>query len=120
MPQESKPEQDSKGRFVTGNIGGGRPKGSRNKLGEAFTDALYKDFMEHGEAAIETMRANDPSGYVRVIANILPKDVRIEKSSLEALSDEQLSRIIDSIREADASTISAGHSRPEAGKAVTH
>jgi hypothetical protein len=26
----------------------GRPKGARNKLGEAFLDALYDDFKVHG------------------------------------------------------------------------
>jgi hypothetical protein len=39
-----KPEQDEKGRFVPGNSGnGGRPKGSRNRLGEAFVAGLYAD-----------------------------------------------------------------------------
>jgi hypothetical protein len=38
-----KPQQDEKGRFLTGNSGGGRPKGSRNQLGEAFVADLYAD-----------------------------------------------------------------------------
>ena len=38
-----KPAQDEKGRFVPGNNGGaGRPKGSRNLLGEAFIADLYE------------------------------------------------------------------------------
>jgi len=42
-------EKDPKpGRFLTGNSGGGRPKGSRNKLGEQFLEALVQDFTEHG------------------------------------------------------------------------
>lgn len=35
------------GRFLTGNGGGGRPKGSRNKLGEQFLEALAQDFAEY-------------------------------------------------------------------------
>jgi hypothetical protein len=31
----------------------GRPKGSRNKLGEAFIQALAEDFERHGAEAIE-------------------------------------------------------------------
>jgi hypothetical protein len=117
-------ERNHKGQFLvgdkwTGNAAG-RPKGSRNKLAESFTDALYKDFLEHGEGAIEAMRASDPSGYVRVIAGILPKDVRIEKSSLDELSDDQLGRIIDAIREADASTIGVGDSGAQRGQEVAH
>ncbi len=41
----------------------GRPKGSRNKLGEAFIEALHDDFNEHGIAAIQTRskpRATSP------------------------------------------------------------
>jgi hypothetical protein len=36
--------------FKSGNPG--RPKGSRNKLGEAFLDALHADWQEHGTEAI--------------------------------------------------------------------
>ena len=59
------------GRFLTGNSGGpGRPKGSRNKLGEEFVSAMYADFLEHGVAAIERMREEDPTAYVRVISSL--------------------------------------------------
>ena len=32
---------------------GGRPRGSRNKLGEDFINALADDFAKHGAVAIE-------------------------------------------------------------------
>jgi hypothetical protein len=35
------------GRFVSGNNGGGRPKGSRNKLTTEFIDDLYAKWQEH-------------------------------------------------------------------------
>src|SRR5437764_13269486 len=39
------PERDDKtGRFLTGNSGGGRPKGSRSKLASEFIDCLQADF----------------------------------------------------------------------------
>ena len=44
------------GRYLTGNSGGGRPKGSRNKLGEQFLEALTQDFTEHGQQAIVACR----------------------------------------------------------------
>ena len=44
---------DETGRFLPGNSGfGGRPKGARSKLGEAFIQALHDDFEEFGVAAI--------------------------------------------------------------------
>jgi hypothetical protein len=72
------PEKDPEtGRFVSGNIGGGRKKGSRNKLGEAFIDALYDDFNEHGVAAIKTVRDERPDQYLKVIASLLPKEMNL-------------------------------------------
>src|SRR5215210_5488649 len=66
----------------------GRPKGSRNKLGEDFIAALYADFQEHGPATIERAREQDPAAYLRIIAGLLPKEVKIE--DLRDLTDEQL------------------------------
>lgn len=93
-------EQDPKtGRFVTGNIGGGRPKGSRNKLGEAFLDALHNDFEEHGVAAIEIVRAEKPDQYLKVIASLLPKEMNLNVNDAESMTDDEL---IARIRELDA------------------
>jgi Family of unknown function (DUF5681) len=92
----------------------GRPKGSRNKLGEAFTEALHADFNENGIAAIQKMRAEDVSGYVRVIAGLLPKEMKIESAPLSDLSDDELSRLIDIIRTATSGSDPAG---ARAGKA---
>ena len=62
--------------FKPGNPGGpGRPKGARSRLGEAFINAVLTDFEAHGVGAIESVRKDDPSTYMRVIAGILPKEV---------------------------------------------
>lgn len=66
----------------------GRPKGSRNKFGEAFIEALYDDFKDHGVTAIQAAREADPMGYVRVCAGLLPKELKIEKT--DELSDREL------------------------------
>ena len=69
-----KPEQDPEtGRFVTGNVGGGRPKGSRGLLAEIFLDDLYQDWKEHGAQAIREVRETRPSDYLKVIAMIVSK-----------------------------------------------
>lgn len=79
-----KPEQDDKGRFVSGNIGGGRPKGARAKLGEAFLSALQEDFAEHGVDAIATVRDEKPDQYLKVIASILPKELDLSDETMQA------------------------------------
>jgi hypothetical protein len=75
----------------------GRTKGSRNKLGEEFIEKLYADFQEHGVAAIQEVRETKPDAYLKVIAGILPKELKITNES--DLSDEQL---IERIRQLDA------------------
>lgn len=72
----------------------GRPKGSRNKLAESFLSALSADFDAHGAAVIERVRTEDPSTYLRVTANILPKElnVAVERTARE-LNDDELANI---------------------------
>ena len=51
----------------------GRPKGSRNKLSEAYLKALADDFTEHGVATIEKLREDRPDIYVGAIGKLMPK-----------------------------------------------
>lgn len=83
--------------FKPGNPG--RPKGARNKLGEAFIEALHDDFQQHGVAAIQIVRAEKPDQYLKVIASLLPKDVNLNVNDAESMTDDEL---IARIRELDA------------------
>jgi len=89
---DQKPQQDEKtGRFEPGNNGGpGRPKGSRNKLGEAFVADLQADWEENGVAVIEAVRSEKPDVYMKVIASILPKDLNVNVNKFDDLTDDQL------------------------------
>jgi len=94
------PEKDPEtGRFVSGNIGGGRPKGARAKLGEDFIQALHDDFTANGISAITEVRETKPDAYIKVIASLLPKDVNLNVNQMDDLTDEQL---IERIRALDA------------------
>lgn len=68
----------------------GRQKGSRNKLGEAFLEALHDDFKANGQSAIEECRATKPDAYLKVIASILPKQAEIKIDNYEHMDDGQL------------------------------
>lgn len=70
----------------------GRAKGSRNKLGEAFLEALHDDFKEHGVQAIVDMREDSPKDYVKVIASTLPAQLNVKVSELDELTDDQIAR----------------------------
>ena len=52
----------------------GRPKGSRNKLGEDFFEALADDFENHGKDAIVKMREDRPGDYIRMMASLVSKE----------------------------------------------
>ncbi len=92
-------EKDPKtGRFLSGNSGGGRPKGSRNKLGEEFLSALAQDFAEHGHEAIVACREAKPNEYVKIIAGLLPKELLVRKDPMDELSDEEIADALDILR----------------------
>jgi hypothetical protein len=78
----------------------GRPKGSRNKLSEAFTAALHADFVEHGATAITKVRDEDPAAYLRVIASVVPKQLEIKEGAFDGVDDEQLAAIVAAARSA--------------------
>ncbi len=54
---------------------GGLSKGSRRILSDAFIRALARDFEQHGEQVLETLRKNDPATYFRGIIALMPKEV---------------------------------------------
>jgi hypothetical protein len=59
---------------VSGNPNG-RPRGSRNKLGEQFISDLQAEWEKSGATALERMAKNDPSAFVKTVASILPREV---------------------------------------------
>ncbi len=102
--------------FKPGNPG--RPKGSRNRLGEAVLDALHADWQEHASDAIATVRQDRPQDYLVVIASTLPKtwNVRDARASdLREMNDEQLASIILNGRDEHEAIEMAPEIRPLTG-----
>jgi len=62
----------------------GRPMHSRQRLSEQFINALGEDFELHGVSAIRRMRKCKPDAYVRVVADLLPKNVKVEADASQA------------------------------------
>jgi hypothetical protein len=65
------------GRFITGNNGGGRPRGSRSRLGEAFVSDLYAEWQHSGAGALKTVAQEDPVQFVKVVASVLPRELEL-------------------------------------------
>ena len=91
----------------------GRPKGSRNKLGEAFIADLHEDWSENGKAALVACREQNPAAYVKVVASLLPKDVNINVTAIDELSDDELAAAIAATRAAVELSRKAGSSGRE-------
>lgn len=85
------PKQQIGRPFLPGQSGNpnGRPKGSRNKLTEAFLSDFLGAWNENGKAALLKVASEDPSTFVRVAASLMPKEMKIDHSVID-LTDEQL------------------------------
>jgi hypothetical protein len=100
-------KDETTGRFLPGNSGGpGKPKGARNKLGEEFIQALHEDFQSHGVAAIQAVRTERPHEYVKVIASLLPKELKVTTES--DLTDDQLDQRIRQLAAAISLELNGG------------
>ena len=77
---------------------GGRIKGSRNKISEAFLKDLAAEWEVSGPDALKIMAKEDPSGFVKVTAALLPKEFEITDSRLNDMSDDELDLLINQVR----------------------
>lgn len=66
--------------FVKGQSGNpaGRTPGSKNKISEKFITAITADFEQHGETVIAKVRSEKPENYLKIVADLVPKDFNIE------------------------------------------
>ena len=81
---------------VSGNPGG-KPVGARNTLTGNFLKCLSADFDKHGPKVISRARNKDPVGYMKVIANLLPKQMEATRP-LDDMSDAELAAGIALLR----------------------
>jgi hypothetical protein len=103
-----------KGRAKTG----GRVPGVRNKVGQAFLEALSKDFDEHGEAAIKIMRVEQPAAYCKMLASILPQEFEITETKLQSIPDAELDILLSYARRRITDYLGSGEGAEANGREV--
>lgn len=110
MTTDETPKKDDKGRFISGNIGGGRKKGAKNKLTELFWSDFHAAWEQHGKDALDAVAKTDPGKFLTVAASVMPKELNVN-TTINDLTDEQLeSRIASLARQfGDALGLVAGN-----------
>jgi len=84
-----------KGRQKTG----GRAKGARNKLSQAFLEAFTADFEKHGAEVIRIVRMEKPHEYLKTAAYLMPKEFEITETHLVEIPDHELDAFIEFARQ---------------------
>jgi hypothetical protein len=77
----------------------GHQNGTRTRLSRKLLEDLLADWQEGGIAAIRMMRMENPSGYCKLMASILPKELLFESGSVSDLDDTELDHMITMLRE---------------------
>jgi hypothetical protein len=90
-------------RFEKGHTG--RPLNSRNKLAQRVFDDIFRHWLEEagnglckGQAALELLYRENPGGYLKLTASVLPKEW-VFQNAVSELDDEELDRMIGQLRE---------------------
>lgn len=102
------------GQFLVGHSGfGGRPKGSRNKLGEAFIADMYEAWQASGPDVLQKVILTDPAAFLRSMVAILPKELDVNVNRYDMMTDEQLrAQFVAALREARALGLDFGAGEP--------
>ncbi len=67
--------------FKDGHSGGpGRPKGARNKVTQAYLEAVAKSFAKNGPEVLEIIKEKRPDVYMKLVAALVPKDLDVNHS----------------------------------------
>ena len=76
----------------------GRPKGSRNKINEAFLRDFYEAWEAFGRPALLAAAWTEPATFVKVAASLLPKEMHIKDTTFDEMSDDELATVLAAVR----------------------
>jgi hypothetical protein len=84
-------------------LASGNPHGNRHRtrhlLNQEFIQALLLHFRKHGKKAIEKVARNQPAAYLKILALLVPREMKVEHSGgVKAMTDEQLEAGIEAIQ----------------------
>ena len=85
-------------RGVSGNALGNRHR-TRHLLNQEFMQALLLNFRHEGKKAIEKVARNQPAAYLKILALLVPREMKVEHSGgVKGMSDEEIEQAIEAIQ----------------------
>ncbi len=75
-----------------------RPVGLGQAAAKRFIDALAADLESSCADVIKEIREDKPYDYFRIVVSLLPKELSIENSNIEEMTDEELADILNTVR----------------------
>src|SRR6516164_8999987 len=83
-------------------FGPGNPHGNRHRtrhlLNQEFMQALLLHFRQHGKKAIEKVARNQPAAYLKILALLVPREMKLEHSGgVKGMTEEQIVEAIEAI-----------------------
>jgi len=104
--------------FILGNPGGS-PEATRRAFNKRFLLDLAEDWQQHGREVFKRVRRESPASYLKVCAMLVPKELKMEHSGgVKAMTDEQLERGIELIKEMLAQREAEANAKVIEGQAV--
>lgn len=103
------PVRNSKGHWLPGQTGNpyGRPHSFRERFGVDFLRDALESWKKHGKAALEQMRQEDNSGYVKAMVSLVPKELIVRDAEIEQMDADELHSLLEVVRAIRAKTIDA-------------
>lgn len=80
--------RQTNGRYITGNPGGGRPIGSRQKLSKDFWDDLYMEWKLSGRDVMHRLAKKDPATFAKIVAMsvLKPSDDQVANNAVTVVN----------------------------------
>jgi hypothetical protein len=105
---------------ISGNPHGNRHR-TRHLLNQEFMQALLLNFRHQGKKAIEKVARNQPGVYLKILALLVPREMKVEHSGgVKDMSDEEIEQAIEAVqtmlaaRAGEAAKVIEGTAEPAA------
>jgi hypothetical protein len=87
--------------FAPGQSGNpaGRPKGSRNKLGEKFLEDLHSIWKTEGTEILKDARKEKPMEFAKMVAGLLPSELLVRKEPLSDMTEAEIDERLDALEQ---------------------